>query len=144
MLTKSRHTGDQSPLTSNSFKYWILLRFTIVHVLCRSVPMEKHALVIPEFEDEQNNGSDDESTVQSSIHPSHKSSVWNMFSRKSKLTESQSIPSIPDSENMVETGVHPLWRGSGTSMDSERHSGHSETTLTTGYGTDRSSQGIRG
>ena len=103
--------------------------------------MEKHALVIPEFEDEQNNGSDDDSTYQSSLHrTAHKSSsVWNVF-RKHKMTESQSIPSM-DSINMAESGgLHPLWRGSRTSINSAQ----TEHTLTADYGTERSSQGIRG
>jgi hypothetical protein len=59
--------------------------------------------------------------------------MWNVFSRKPKMTESQSIPSF-DSEILVESGLNPLWQGSVDSIYTQK----------TGYGTDRSSQGIRG
>jgi len=106
------------------------------------VPTEKHGLVIPEFEDEDGNESDNEdgSTVQSSQHNATRSSMWSVFTKKNKLTESQSIPSF-DSETMVESGLNPLWQGSDGSVDTQQTE---TTTATTGYGTDRSSQGIRG
>jgi hypothetical protein len=53
------------------------------------------------------------------------------------MTESQSIPSF-DSEILVESGLNPLWQGSVDSIDTEK------ADVTTGYGTDRSSQGTRG
>ncbi len=56
------------------------------------------------------------------------------------MTESQSIPSF-DSEVLVESGLNPLWQGSVDSIGAQKTN---VTTVTTGHGTDRSSQGIRG
>ncbi|KAI2810952.1 chloride channel forming protein [Blomia tropicalis] len=68
------------------------------------VPMDKHGLVIPEFEDEEN-GEVDELTggsIQSNRDATVRTSSWSLFGRKRKL--SGSIDSF-NSETMVETGL---------------------------------------
>lgn len=66
--------------------------------------MDKHGLVIPEFEDEEN-GEVDELTggsIQSNRDATVRTSSWSLFGRKRKL--SGSIDSF-NSETMVETGL---------------------------------------
>lgn len=68
-----------------------------------SVPTDKHGLVIPEFEDENDVDSDDDpSTIQSNRDAVARNNSWSLFSpRKRKL--SSSLDSF-NSELMVETG----------------------------------------
>lgn len=69
-----------------------------------SVPTEKHGLVIPEFDDENDADSDDDpSTIQSNRDAVARNNSWSLFSqRKRKL--SSSFDSF-NSELMVETGL---------------------------------------
>lgn len=67
------------------------------------MPTEKHGLVIPEFEDENEEDTDDEpSTIQSNRDATMRTSSWSLFGKKRKL--SSSLDSF-NSETMVETGL---------------------------------------